>query len=242
MKIPTKITPDRIRDSIVQIFFESDIPFLPRIGYFHSYLLSMNYDFVSGNSNNENSAEIDLSFINHLFVCNQAGVKINLHPNGSIIFNCISNYIGWSKYSAEIHNVLKKMFEAGIIKSVNCIGVRYTSEFPNINIMDNVKFDYVYDLGKKQVKSSRFNVELLDGQNRVILNLVSNAPIASFVAEEGIVEKLSLIDIDVINDSLSITDVNKLQEEVFSIHEVQKSTFFNLLKEDFLKQLNPEYE
>ena len=241
MQVPVKITPDRIRDSIVQVYFESDIPYLPLIGYFHSYLLSMDYDFASGENNtNLNKIEVDLSFLNHLFVSNKHGIKINIHPNGSIIFNCIDNYIGWESYSSEIYKVLSKLMEVGIIKTVTRIGVRFTSEFPNINLLDNINFAVNYDLKNKSLNAGNFNIELTEDNYRIILNLVSNLRINNQVIQNDIAS-ISLIDVDVIKDNLLLLNFNEVKETINQIHIKQKETFFSLLKEDFLSSLNPEY-
>ena len=40
MRVPVKITPDRIRDSIVQIFFQSSVPFDALIGVFYTTLVN----------------------------------------------------------------------------------------------------------------------------------------------------------------------------------------------------------
>ncbi len=243
MKLPTKITPDRIRDSIVQVFFKSDIPFLPLIGYFHSYLSSMSYEYISEVKEKEKKNIISLDFLNHLFVNTELGVKISLHPTKSIIFNCTGNYIGWSKYNIAIIDVIGKFIEVGLIREVVRVGVRFTSEFPNINILEKVNFDYHYQIDKEKIKSGKFNIEYLDENNcRVILNIVSNAPLNPFTDIKGKVDTLSLIDIDIIKEKFTHSDLNKIKEIIFDTHEKQKRVFFSLLKKEFLDELNPEYD
>lgn len=241
MRIPTKITPDRIRDSIVQVFFSSDIPYIPLIGYFHSYLLNNGkYEYIGDRNSGKN--EIDLSFLNHLFVNSEAGVKISIHPNKSIIFNCTENYIGWTNYEKEIETVLNQLISVGIIKEVTRVGVRYTSEFPNIDILEKVNFGYNHEIDGIKIKSEKFTIECSDDNFRVIINLVSNAQVNPFMNIEEEVHTLSIIDIDVINEKISQSDVKEVMSTIFNTHEKQKLTFFNLLKNDFISELNPEYE
>lgn len=240
MKIPIKITPDHIRDSIVQVFFESEIPYIPSIGYFHSYLLKMGYDYTSSQIKQSKSNEIDLSFLNHLFVSNSKGIKLNVHPNGSLIFNCISSYPGWSIYSAEIERVIAKLIEVGLIKSVTRIGVRYTSEFPDINILENINFTCTTNITEEKILNGKFNLEIQDNECRVILNIVSNAPVVPFVNNTG--NSISLIDIDVIIESFKLSVMQEIMKVINNLHQKQKENFFALLKEDFLETLNPIYE
>jgi len=240
MKIPLKITPDHIRDSIVQVYFESEIPYIPSIGYFHSYLLSMGYDYTSSQIKQSKSNEIDLSFLNHLFVSNSKGIKLNIHPNGSLIFNCISSYPGWSIYSEELERVINKLIEVGLIKSVTRIGVRYTSEFPDINILDNINFYCTTNISQENILNGKFNLEIQDKDCRVILNIVSNAPIMPFVNSTG--NFISLIDIDVIIEKFKHSNTKEIMNIINNLHQKQKENFFTLLKEDFLNTLNPIYE
>ena len=46
MRVPVKITPDRIRDSIVQIFFQSSVPFDALIGVFYTTLLNSGWKYA----------------------------------------------------------------------------------------------------------------------------------------------------------------------------------------------------
>lgn len=240
MKIPLKITPDHIRDSIIQIFFESEIPYIPSIGYFHSYLLSMGYDYTSSQMKHSKNNELDLSFLNHLFVSNSKGIKLNIHPNGSLIFNCISTYPGWTVYSQEIEIVISKFIEVGLIKSVSRIGVRYTSEFPDLNILDKINFYFSSNIIQDKTINGKFNVEFPYGDCRVILNIISNAPVLPFVNNNG--TSISLIDIDVIIEGLKLAKVSDILNIINNLHEIQKINFFSLLKNDFLETLNPIYE
>jgi len=240
MKIPIKITPDHIRDSIVQIFFESEIPYIPSIGYFHSYLLSMGYDYTSSQIPQSKNNEIDLSFLNHLFVSNSNGIKLNIHPNGSLIFNCISSYPGWSVYSQEIERVISKFIQVGLIKSVSRIGVRYTSEFPDLNILDKINFSCSTNIIQEKNVNGKFNIEFQDEECRVILNIISNAPVMPFVNNIG--TSISLIDIDVIIENFKLTNASDILLQINNLHKIQKRNFFSLLKDDFLETLNPIYE
>ena len=73
---------------------------------------------------------------------------------------------------------------------------------------------------------------------RVILNLSSKIPALNSDSPK---KTISSIDIDVISDNFEIVDLASLYNLIDKVHNIEKITFFNLLQEDFLKSLNPQY-
>ncbi len=250
MRLPKKITPDRIRDSIVQVFFTSDIPFDPLIGYLYSYLQEKGYSYT----NRPIPPKSDLSVTNvqatnvfevnllpqHLFF--NEDVKILLNQNGSIIFNCLNEYIGWERYEAVIKEVLGFLYEKEVLSGFTRIGIRYISEFPNISIEDHLNVSLNIEKLDATLQSRNFRTEWLHGQDKLIIQFASKLPINAIVTDSGMdVEFVSLIDVDVIRENLAIYDMDSLMKNINEAHKLQKSSFFCMLKEEFLQTLNPEY-
>jgi uncharacterized protein (TIGR04255 family) len=251
MRLPKKITPDRIRESIVQVFYSSDIPFEPMVGYIYGVLGEMGFQYtnrplrqqkgVSGT----NQQEINLGELiivpQHFFFDEK--IKIQLHQNGSLIFNCINEYIGWTEYFKFIKNVISKLTENKIILGSNRIGIRYISEFPNIDILENIKLNFEMSGIKNKISNANFRVEWADAPHKIIANIGSKLPISSITgASEVKTEYVSLIDLDIILQDLEITNNEKLFETIDVTHTKQKIIFFGLLQDEFLATLKPEYD
>lgn len=248
MKLPKKITPDRIRESIVQVFFNSDIPFEPLVGYLHSLLSKHGFNYTNRpiktlplNLNPLDGSVIEVALSPQHFYFNEE-VKIQLHQNGSLIFNCVNNYIGWTKFFSTIKNILSDIIEMKIANNFSRIGIRYVSEFPNIDILEKVNFRFEMKGIEERISNGNFRIEWSDSSNRIIVNIGSKLPISSLMkSNEEKVEHVSLIDVDVINQDSETSDYNRALNLIDQLHNQQKMVFFGLLKEEFLNTLNPEY-
>lgn len=250
IKLPKKITPDRIRESIVQIFFNSDIPFEPLVGYLHRLFLSRGYDYTNRPIrqfplNPEllplDSSSFEISLTPQHFFFNEE-IKIQLHQNNSLIFNCTNNYIGWTRFYSAIEMLLKELYQEKLISNFTRVGIRYVSEFPNIDILEKVNFGFQMSVLNTPISNGTFRVEWRESQHRIIVNLGSKLPINSLIEPDGSkVEFVSLIDVDVINQEFEPCEFTQLLSFLDDLHSNQKTVFFGLLKEEFLKSLNPEY-
>jgi uncharacterized protein (TIGR04255 family) len=123
---------------------------------------------------------------------------------------------------------------------ISRIGVRYISEYPNFNLTSCINFDFSF--GRPDIRSDNysFRTEFKDKDRRYILNLVNSLPVIQGTASTKF---LSAIDIDVIKENISI-DVSKgieIIDVINELHQSEKELFFSLLKDDFLKTLNPVY-
>ena len=243
MKIPRKITPDRIRDSIVEIRYNTDIPFEALIGIF--------YQAVNGSFKYTNRPlgkqqfpivsslpqEITLS-LGGLSLFHNDRIKVQLQPN-SIIFNCVNDYIGWENYKTEIENTMT-IFSAIIkIDNYTRIGMRYISEYANHDLVDCVKFSFTFGLPEIKSETYSFRSEFKWEEYKIILNLNNKLLI---VKEHGNQPTpTSIIDIDVIDESVNENDLKTLLIKFEKIHSKEKDVFFSILKEGFLETLKPEY-
>jgi len=249
MKLPIKIEPDRIRDSIVQIFFKSEIPFEPLIGYFYEILSKAGFAYtnapVKPQQKTQISGQANEFMVNilpqHLFFNEE--IKIQLHQSGSIIFNCINKYIGWNKFFAYINDILLKLKNQNVIYGFQRIGIRYISEFPNIDLSDKLNFSYRLEGLNESLHNGNFRFEWNDDPYKIVVNLGIKLPILISTTVDNIkIDYISLIDIDVIQQGFNIVENEELCSVINSTHIKQKRIFFTLLKEEFLQTLNPIYE
>ncbi len=235
MKIPKKID-DRLKNSIVQIHFESNIPSGTILGYFHD-IFSKEVQFMSSRTPViSNGKVIGIEETTPIIVTNDKNFTILIQDN-IITFDLVDGYKGWNTYIENIKKYMFPIFESNIINKVNQIGVRYISNFDEIIIFEHINANIHLDFIKTEIKGqARFEFSMHN--NIVLLNLISGSNIISSNSESP---KLgSIIDIDVIQKP-NINSIDELIKIADEIHEVEKNIFFSLLKDSFLSTLNPIY-
>ncbi|GAH21632.1 unnamed protein product [marine sediment metagenome] len=140
MKIPKKISPDRIKDAIVEVRYDTQLPYEVAIGMFYQSL-DDTYTYTNRPLGQQKfpislpanlPQEITLSLGTQNIFYNDK-IKIQLKSN-SIIFSCLKDYISWSDYRPEIEKVLIQISKAKVIEKYNRIGVRYISEYPETDL------------------------------------------------------------------------------------------------------------
>lgn len=250
MKIPKKITPDRIRDAIVQVFFKSDYPYELLISYIHKAFIDLKYEYiqiqqpspvhptVNNIEGNIISQPISVN-LSPLFIDKDHEVRIQLQPTMSINFNIAKKYIGWDKYFEKIKAVLDVLHSNKISISYSRVGLRYVSEFNDMDISNKVKFNYNTSFPNWEIKGSVTNLRLEEENKTVILNIALNHPVTN--PQNPSLQFVSLIDVDVIQEYFSTTDLNHFLSIINSCHDKQKEIFFSLLTPEFLNELKPEY-
>lgn len=240
MKIPKKITPDRIKDAIVEIRYKSELPFEVIPGYIFK-ALDDSYRYMMRPTANvpPEASGIPFQLVNHLFHKDQ--VKIVLKP-GSFVFNCLESYVSWSRYLPEITGFLDQIEDSGVVEKFTRVGLRYVSIYANMDILPVLNFDYQLDLEEYSPKYMHFNSEFAYKGNTVILNIANQAPKdgSSQLANKS--PSLSAIDIDVIrNITVEPQDRNTLISHLETVHDIEKEIYFSLLTEEFISTLKPQY-
>lgn len=249
MKIPKKIFPDRIVDAIVELKYTLNHPYEVALGMFYSNI-DDTYNYSSRPFNNPQKPVQNANSIIGEKVEIQIGIKpiffnenikIEITP-GSIIFNCLNDYISWKIYSEEIEKFLSQIIKTNVIHSFNRIGIRYISHYPEFKIFDISKFEFTFGMPELQSDTFSFHSEYRINDYRIILNL--NNLMSLFKANDnGEIVNIptSVIDIDVIKEGFTEVELEKLLQEINKAQNKQKEIFFNLLKESYLSTLNPEY-
>lgn len=243
MKIPKSIEPDRIKDAIIEVHFESELPNEINLGLFFR-VLSGHYKYSNKSLGTKqltsNSAsfekEITLSLGGVSMFYNDK-IKFQINQN-SIAFNCVGKYILWENYSKEIEKILKLMLTVNSIKSFKGVGVRYVSEYINTDLVDSTNFSFSFGMPEVNSNNYSFRSEFDINEFKIVLNLSNKIPLVI----DGHFTPISLIDIDVINNNFDIgNDFVKLFDIINNAHDLEKEIFFKILKDSFLKILNPKY-
>jgi uncharacterized protein (TIGR04255 family) len=244
MKIPRKITPDNIKDSIVQIVFNPACPPELVIGRFEYHLQTM-FEFKGGGPPSSkqvfklpdgNEFNFESGIAGGFFLDKKELVKVNVTSN-TLTFNSFSGYPGWETMHGTIKSTVREMLEKGIIEAVLRIGVRFISQFNEIEIFQKLKLSLTLNISNKRFATTQIRSEYEEDGFKIILNILNNFP----RTEKNVQQKFSTVDIDVIKFYASSNDINDINDGVDKAHFKQKSIFFSLLSDEYLRTLNPEY-
>lgn len=252
MGVPSKISPDNIRDSIVEVKYVGKFPFEIIMGYFYQVLQS---DFKFANKVPTKRKvtsptvmegvpqEIFFALNNSpVFLYNEK-IKIQFQQN-SIIFNCLEEYVLWKNYKPQILSVLAKIHSTNVISSYERVGLRYISEYQGMDIVDKIRFTYPLGTINKSIVNTGFKTEFFEEDFKVILNLNLNSIMPPFEGKDitDANNYLSLIDIDVIREKLQTQNIDVVFDIIEKAHAIEKNLFFNcVMKKEFIETLNPEY-
>lgn len=245
MKIPRKITPDNIKDSIVQLVFNPLCPPELVVGRFENHLQGL-FEFKGGAPSNRKMFRLpngnELNFEAGVlpggyFLDRSESVKVTVNSN-TLVFNSFKGYPGWDTMYSIIEETIQIMFSKLIIENVNRTGVRYISQFDDVEIFQKIKMTLSLYTSNKSFATTQIRSEYDEEAFKIILNLLNNFE----RIDNGVKHKFSMVDIDVIKFYKSAsTTAREVIESIDKAHFKQKSTFFSLLSDDFLKSLNPEY-
>ncbi len=141
-------------------------------------------------------------------------------------------YTGWDEFSKQIFNILDRIKEIDIIGSIIRIGIRYINFFDN-DIFKNIDLKICIGEADIAYKNTIVRTEIDHGLFKSSLQVANNA---NYNNKLG-----SIIDIDTFTD-YNLDDFFAHKEDFISDgHAKEKELFFSLLKDDFLKTLNPRY-
>ena len=173
-----------------------------------------------------------------LSVPSQGNVSVSIGPK-VILFSNVQPYIGWNKFFKFVSDALTLIANTTIFDSVERVGLRYIDIFKDTALLGRIHTELIITGDLILTEPTTIRIERTDGTYTLILQIASNADIKS----PTINGKGSIIDIDCIylfppgsNDFFSVyADIIEIS------HQKEKSTFFSLLKDDFLQEFNPSY-
>lgn len=234
MKLPKAIEPCPILDALFEIRFTPRIHPSAVFGMIYNILQE---DFPKVENlpilqlpEAVRAADPNFKFKPHYRISNQSFVT-QIGPD-VLTISSFPKYAGWNEFSKQIFRILDRVEKAGIIDSVIRIGIRYINFFDN-DIFKNIDLKIFIRGNNIAYKNTIVRTEI---EQRAFKNSLQVANNANHNNKLG-----SIIDIDTSTESnLNNFFVNK---EILtnSGHTIEKELFFSLLKNDFLKTLNPTY-
>ena len=236
MEFPKKID-DRLKDAIVDLQFASNVPLETMAGYFHSMNVQELQDNPAFSSINLIAQGLVIESNQTFFLTKDGCFRINV-TGKNITFNLVNKYEGWDNYFPIIKKMTKPIFENNLIGQVQRIGVRYINQFDSIRIFDHIKATIRFDAAPVNSRG-QFRIEFEQDGFLCIVTLVNSYP----ASPPNDNKYLSLFDVDIVKN---ISENQKItHEETIAIindaHITEKKVFFSLLKNDFLRTLNPVY-
>jgi len=147
------------------------------------------------------------------------------------------NYSTWENYYSEIKDVFEKIREISFISRVQRVGLRFINIFPeDIWEKINISVQIIND----DTNSEEIFVRTLFDKDEYKVNLQTGNQL-KLEESNQVVGRASVIDIDTFIQGDDINFFENMNEILEKSHSIEKEIFFGLLKEDFLKTLNPEY-
>lgn len=249
MKLPKKIDCPNLKETIVEVRLianpgkERDLwagilaSAFKEMGYAYNRIPRLNLA-KEGENVFKITIDRDSSALSiNLFVNVETGIRFIINDN-TVSFNCEKGrYVGWDKYREAIFEVISKFQESGIALSFERVMIRYISEY-DIDILDKVNIE---------VKSGDAN-----GYSPLDISLVKKVEnINAYVNISGLRERTSrttdekrvssLFDVSVYERLGENSTPEDVRSSLDKIHAVEKESFFGMLREDFVKTLNPRY-
>lgn len=237
MRIPKKIYPCPIIEAIVELRFESKIPAEAVFGVvydkFKTEYKKVEKLPILQLPEKVRTEDPSFRFQPHYKLVDENYI-LQIGPNVLSLVN-INKYNGWNSFSTKIKNTFIKINELDLIEKINRLGIRYINFF-ELNIFENINLGIL--LSEKPLISEQitFRSTIKTGDFLSNLQIINNGNIMlNQIQKSG-----SVIDIDtyIEKNGNIISDIEKLLEDG---HNEEKTLFYKVLKEDFIKKLNPEY-
>jgi uncharacterized protein (TIGR04255 family) len=241
MKLPKRISPCSIIDSVIELRFESLFPTDAIFGVVFSTVKNEYPKFqklpvseVPGiirdqDPNLKHAAyyqAVSLPFIFRL-----GPHVVSLSNNGE--------YVGWDKFFLKLKGLLENLEKTGVVSKFTRLGLRYIDFFEK-DIYENVNLsisDIQVDNKPLPFKQKVFRALVENDKFLTNIQIVNNTTIKI----KGNAKTGSLIDSDTSFELPAGFNFTGLHELIEGCHLREKEIFFSLLKDEFIQTLNPEY-
>lgn len=239
-RIPKKLNICPIQESILEIRFSTDYPDDAIFGMVYSKVKELfpkkPIEQLPVQNIPEQIRRIDPNFKYHALqrIFND-NLSFSVGPR-SIIFGNHKDYVGWDNWSLFFNKILEKIIETDLLLNVERIGLRYINLFEN-NIFNHANIELLINSKAILDETTNIRTELNVGGLIQILQ-VGNAV---NVTSNTISKKASIIDIDCIYTFKKSDNFQGYLKILGDLHDKEKDLFFEILKDEFIQTLQPEY-
>lgn len=238
VELPKRIDPCPIVESVLEIRFSSSLPEDAIFGVIYNQFKDVHPKFESLNVLQLPQAIRDqdpnLRYSPH-YKTQKDNFVLQVGPRSFSISN-VENYVGWEIFSKKIFSTFDLINNSGVIDKIERLGLRYINILKGVNIFENSNFNISL---KKEAINTKTNIttEIPFEKGFCQLRLTSDAE-AQLGGPKGELVLGSVIDIDAV---VNAKDFQSISQAIEYSHQIEKELFFTILKEDFIKTLNPEY-
>lgn len=234
MTLPKAISPCPILDALFEIRFTTKIHPSAVFGMIYNVLQT---DFPKVENlpilqlpEAVRATDPNFKFKPHYRISNQSFVT-QIGPD-VLTISSFPKYAGWDEFSKQIFSILEKIEKVAIIGSVSRIGIRYINFFEKDVFKD---IDLKIYLGENDIayKNTIIRTEIQQESYKSSLQVANNANHNNKLG--------SIIDIDTFTESNLSNFFNNKIDLISEGHTKEKELFYSLLKDEFLKTLNPIY-
>ena len=237
-KLPRKITPSPIVESVLEVRFSSPLPEDAIFGVLYKEFKNDYPTFeqlpILQLPAAVRTQDPNLRFKPH-YTTQKDHYVLQLGPRCFSISN-VEIYVGWAAFSERIFATYDRVNQSGVIANIERIGLRYINILEGVNVFDNSTIGVSLN---KNVLTSKTNVssQIPFDKGFCAINISSDTE-AQLGGPNGKKVIGSVIDIDTVVNANEFNDVKLAIEYA---HDIGKELFFNLLKEEYIQTLNPEY-
>lgn len=163
----------------------------------------------------------------------------------SVGVGCKIPYPGWASFKEAIIHIVRIVGEIGIIQSVQRSSLKYMDLIPSSDVGEQVSMILgSVVIGDHTLKKENFSlkIEIPENQFIHIVNIISSARAK---LQDGSESEGIIIDIDTVDnmrDHEFHVWMEKLSENLETIHTVNKKMFFKCLRQETITALEPIYE
>lgn len=237
-KLPKKITPCPIVEAILEIRFSSKVPNDAVFGLLYTQFTDDYPEFKHLPIMEIPAAirERDPAYRYNAYYKSQVeDFIVQIGPRVISISN-VREYVGWDVLSKKIYDIYERVQKSGVIENIERIGLRYINSLEKINIFENSNFSL--ELGGSPITNKTNLATEIHYGDEAYCTLRSTSDAEVLLGDTGKKVLGSVIDIDTV---VNFSKFENFEKAVEHGHKVEKELFFSILKEDFIKTLNPEY-
>ena len=237
-KIPQRINPCPIVEAIVEVRFETDMPADAVFGIVYPAFKDQYAELekLPILQLPEDIRLKDPSLINNpYYKMKSERFILQIGPK---VISIISpkEYIGWKLFSEKIKETFSIVQKLDFIKDIKRFGMRYI-DFFEFDIFNNINLQINLDESPLKSMQTFIRTEIRCEKFTSTLQIANQASIPF----DDLMKTGSIIDIDTFLENVKMSSIEEISELIEPAHYEEKKMFFNLLKPDFLKTLNPEY-
>lgn len=240
-RLPKKITPDSLLDTFVQIHYSLRIAKEEMLVEVRN-LLAPEYSFIEPIAELENAG-----MKNDEALLFGQGIVFRVREHFTS-FTCSEGYLGWTRYSDLIRQVINRMYEKNWIAEFPRVSVRYINALPwaPLNQQLQVQFPALPNLPAPDHTYYQTSFKTQDGfQISIALTdhpetIETDHPGSMENSESG---PFSLFDVGIMHTPQApVQDLAEVFKQLDKAHQLEKEVFFGLISPEFLLKLNPEYD